>query len=868
MIIMYSRRRNIRINYAQTFKKLTSGKVLSLAAKVLFFGLILGTVFTIGVFAWYSRDLPDPNTIKRTDGFTTQIFDRTGQTVLYNIYQDQNRRFTSINEIPDYLKKAVVAVEDKDFYKHQGFDPLSFLRIIKNLIVEHRLIGGSTLTQQLVKNVLLTNDRVVSRKIKELVLAIEIERRFSKDEILQMYLNEAPYGGTAWGIAAGAQTYFGKKPVDLNLTEAIILAGMPQSPSRYSPYSKSPKAYVTRSVEVARRMREDGYITADQEKQVDSDLPNVKFQPAGGTFKAPHFVTYVKDQLETMYGESVVEKGGLRVTTSLDWDLQQQAEKTVKEEIDKVSDSMHITNGASMMLDTPTGEILSMVGSRDFFDSSHDGQFNVAVSGNRQPGSSIKPVTYATAFSKGYWPGKVIADTVTEFPSGDPLKPYVPLDYDGKEHGLVHLRDALGNSLNIPAVKLLAMVGLRDMLDLAHKMGFNSLEPTADNMKRLGLSVTLGGGEVKLVDLVSAYSAFGNGGYKVQPVAILKVEDNQGNVLYEHKDAGKQQVLDPKVAFLINNILSDNNARLMTFGQNSLLNFQGRNVAVKTGTTNDRRDNWAVGWTKNTIIGVWVGNNDYTQMKQVASGVSGASPIWRREMLDAITKRGNDPFDQPDGVKQVDLDQVSGYPAHDGFASYKEWVIDGTLPTEDDPIHVNIPVCSTDPNKKATQVQVAQGNFSKSEFIVMSEPDPLTPDNKWQKGIDAWVAKNTDKKYHPPTDFCSDTNGVHVEIMSPQDRSRVNSNQVTVKAEVYSDQSVQWADLYLDGTKELRWDNRPFEKTFTLDNGQHTVRVVGHNAAGVESDRISQFGVNADWQAPTPSQTTTPTPTPTATVTP
>ncbi len=852
-------RRFAKFNLRQFFKKFTTGGTLSLVAKIIFFGLIIGTVLTIGVFAWFARDLPDPNTIKRQDGFTTQILDRTGQVVLYNVYQDQNRRFTSINEVPDYLKKAVVAVEDKDFYKHQGFDPLAALRIVKNLIVKHRLIGGSTLTQQLVKNVLLNNERRISRKIKELVLAIEIERRFTKDEILQMYLNEAPYGGTAWGIAAAAQTYFGKKPSDLSLTEAVILAGMPQSPSHYSPYGKSPLAFVQRSTDVARRMREDGYITADQEKDIVSNLTTVKFQPAGGTFKAPHFVMYVKDQLENTYGEALVERGGLKVTTTLDWNLQQQAEKIVGEEIDKVAGPLHITNGASIILDTNSGDILSMVGSRNFFDNAQDGQFNVVL-GNRQPGSSIKPVTYATAFAKGFWPGRVIADTITEFPSGDPKKPYIPLDYDNKEHGLVHLRDALGSSLNIPAVKLLSLVGLKDMLEMAHKMGFTTLEPTADNMRKFGLSVTLGGGEVRPLDLVSAYSAFANGGYKIQPVSILKIEDNKGNVLFERQDAGKQQILDSKVAFLINNILSDNKARLLTFGPNSLLNFTGRSIAVKTGTTNDRRDNWAVGWTKKAIVGVWVGNNDYTPMKQVASGVSGASPIWRREMLEVVNKQKDEPFDQPSGISPVDLDNVSGYPAHDNLPSYKEWVIDGTLPTEEDPIHIMLPVCSTDPAKKATQVQVAQGNFSKAEFIIVAESDPLTPNNLWQKGIDTWLAKVDDKRFHPPTVYCSDTTGVHVEIRSPLDRSRVNSNDINIRAEVFSDQPIQWADLYLDGNKELRWDNPPFEHTYHLDNGQHTVRVVAHNAAGVESDRISQFGVNQDWQAPTQATTSGATP--------
>ncbi len=854
MMLMINRRRFGR--YQSQSQPLFS-KLINFLPRLIFFGLIFGTIATIALFLWYSRDLPDPNAIQRQEGFSTQILDRDSTEVLFDIFENKNRQFTPIDKIPQDLEHATVAVEDKDFYRHQGFDFLGMLRGFSRLFTRGRAQGGSTLTQQLVKNVLLTNERSLPRKIRELVLAVEIERKFNKDEILQMYLNEAPYGGTAWGIAAAAETYFDKSPDELSLVESVILAGMPQAPSLYSPYGNNPLAYVARATAVARRMREDGYISTDQEKDIVAQLPGVKFQPTTSSIKAPHFVMYVKEQLIDLWGEDVVERGGLKVTTSLNWDLQSKAENIIADEIDKVAGPMHITNGASMILDTNTGEILSMVGSRNFFATDNDGQVNVNLS-LRQPGSSIKPVTYATAFAKGYWPGKVIVDAVTEFPSGDPEKPYKPEDYDGKEHGPVHLREALGSSLNIPAVKLLAVVGLKDMLATAEKMGFSSLAPTAENISRFGLSVTLGGGEVRLIDMVSAYSSFANGGSKVEPVSILKVEDSKGNVIYEHKQPGSRRILDEKVAFLINSILSDNNARLISFGPNSLLNFSGRSVAVKTGTTNDKRDNWAIGWTRDTIVGVWVGNNDNSEMKAVASGVSGASPIWRKEMLDVLSIRPDKEFTPPPGVEQYDLDKISGYPAHDNFPSYKEWAIKGTLPSEPDPIHRFVEVCPTDPSRRASDVMIAQGNFGTKEFVVLREDDPLTADNLWQKAIDQYISSSNNSVYQVPTETCQAVSGVHVEILNPKDRSRVDSNQVNVRAAIISDKHIDWVDLYLNDNKELRWDNPPYEKTYNLDNGVYKIRVVAHNSDGVESDRIHQFGVNTDWDSGASAPTVNP----------
>ncbi|HOX95902.1 MAG TPA: transglycosylase domain-containing protein [Candidatus Woesebacteria bacterium] len=842
---MYRRRKRITIG---GLNNLFGGKLSEMNwGKIIFFSLIGLSLLVIVLFLWYSRGLPDPGKIQRRTGYSTQILDRTGKTVLYDVYSDQDRRFTPLSDVPQYLKDATISIEDKDFYKHKGFDPLTPLRIAKNILVNHRLVGGSTLTQQLVKTVLLTNERKISRKIREFVLAVKIEKTYSKDEILQMYLNEVPYGGGTAGVAAAAQQYFGKEVKDLNLTECVILAGLPQSPSRYSPYIGESLAYVPRAKDVVRRMREDGKVTKEQEEQVVAELDKVVFKGVGSKIKAPHFVMYVKQLLEDEYGSDILEAGGLKVTTSLNWELQDKAETIVKEEIDKVSTSLNIGNGASIILDTNTGEILSMVGSKDYFDSSIDGEVNVTTR-NRQPGSSIKPLVYAVGFMEGYSPASVLADMVTEFPGKDENTPYIPKNYDGKEHGLLHLREALASSINIPAVKLLARVGVSDVLAQGYKMGFTTLEPTKETLSRVGLSMALGGAEIKLIDMVSAYSTFANGGYKVEPVAILRIEDSSGKVIYENKSVKHERVLDDKVGFLINSVLSDNNARLLTFGVNSYLNMGSRAVAVKTGTTNDLRDNWTVGWSKDTIVGVWVGNNDNDKMKNVASGVSGAAPIWRREMLNVLSIKPDSPFTVPQGVSQVEVDRVSGYPAHDGFASYKEWFINGTVPSDPDPIHTKLKICKGDSNRLADQVSVSQGNYDEKEYIVIKETDPLTAKNLWQKGIDQWIVKQTDSIYKPPTETCGASTSTDIQIVSPTNHSRVNGETVSIKFTVVSSKSIVEVKLYVDGTLEQSFTEGPYVKEIKLTNGKHSIQVVAKDNESKEEQKTHEFSMNEDWE--------------------
>jgi len=831
-----------------------NSRLIAKLAKLAFLGVIGFFLLSFVVFPLFAFNLPSPDKIVRREGFSTKILDRNGE-VLYDIFANQRRTPVVLDDIPLYLRQASIAVEDKNFYEHQGFDPTGIFRAVFNIIVKRKLQGGSTLTQQLVKNVLLTPERTVFRKIKEFILAIQIERKYTKDEILQMYLNEAPYGGTAWGVEAAAEVYFGEKVKDLDLVESAVLAGLPQKPSSYSPYSSTPKAYIDRTEQVLRRMREDGYITKEQEESAVGELPNVTFQARGASFKAPHFVQYVQKILEERYGERVVEQGGLKVTTTLDLKLQEKAEEIVKEEIEKVL-SQRITNGSAVVVNPETGEILAMVGSRNFNDPDYDGQFNVATQGLRQPGSAIKPVTYVTAFKEGYTPSTLIMDVPTVFPGGD--KPeYKPENYDGKYRGPLQIRYALGNSINVVAVKTLAMVGIRDTLETAYDLGLTTLKPDKETLDRVGLSLTLGGGEVRLLELTGAYSSFVNKGFRVDPVSILKVEDSDGKVLEETKPEKGKRVLSEEQAFLISDILSDNSARALIFGTNSLLNIPGRKVMVKTGTTNDKRDNWALGGNANVMVGTWVGNNDYSQMLTVASGVSGATPIWRRILLEALADKPNVNFEIPQGVVNAAVDSVSGFRAHDGYPSRTEYFIKGTEPGGDS-VHVKLKICKSD-GKLATPSDIAAGNYDEREFFVFKEKDPtagLGQENKWQKGIDEWLGTQPEPRYHPPIDYCGSGIPVHVEFLNPTEHTSNLPSSFTIKVSADSTSDIVQIELEIDGTKVRTFTGPPFEFAATLSDGVHTLRAKAKDANGKESDRVITIGVNTTWDYTPPSSPT------------
>ena len=722
-------------------------------AKFAFFGLLGLIVFTVVLFLWYSRDLPTPGKLSASNlSQSTKIFDRNG-IVLYDIYKTENRTYVGLDQIPKMLQEATISIEDKDFYSNKGFSITGYLRAFRNAILNRRISGGgSTLTQQLVKNTLLTSEQTIARKIKEFILAIQVDRKYTKNQVLELYFNVTPYGGTTVGVEAASERYFGKKAKDLDLTESVILAGLPQRPSYFSPYGQNPKAYIERSKQVLVRMREDNFITKKQEADTIKKLPQIKFVEEDHAIKAPHFSFYVKDLLVKQFGENVVEQGGLQVTTTLDYKLEEKAEEIVKEEVANAK-SLKVGNGASIAIDPQNGEILAMVGSRDFFD---EGQFNVITQALRQPGSSIKPIAYATALERGYTAATLIMDTKTTFPNPGEEKDYEPKNYDGKFHGPLQLRFALGSSINIPAVKLLALIGVKNMLGTAYNMGITTLEPTSENINRLGLSLTLGGGEVKPIELASAYSAFANGGYRIEPTAILKVTDSKGHVLFEKKDMEKKRVINPEVAFIISHMLLDNNARLITFGVNSYLNVSGRTIAVKTGTTDDKRDNWTIGWTPSVLVATWVGNNDNSPMGNVASGVTGAAPIWRRIILEALKGKPSEDFAKPDNVIAVTIDPLGGGLPVDGQSTRSEYFIKGTEPQGPSQIYKTIKVSKADGNKIASQSEVDKNEFDVRKFIVFHEDDPTSGDgkNRWQEGIDQWINENhkDDSLYHPPTE--------------------------------------------------------------------------------------------------------------------
>ena len=829
-------------------------------AKYGFMAVIAGFLLLFVILPLFAFNLPSPDKIVRREGFSTKILDRNG-LVLYDIYADQRRTPVESDDIPLYLKQATIAVEDKNFYKHSGFDPLGMLRGLSRIFTRGYAQGGSTLTQQLVKNVLLSSERTIFRKLREFILAVQIERKYSKDEILQMYLNEAPYGGTAWGVEAATETYFGKKAKDLNLVESAILAGLPQRPSAYSPYSTTPDAYIGRASDVLRRMEEDGYITKEQEEAAKSELVDVKFQEKGASFKAPHFVQYVQKILEERYGASVVELGGLQVTTTLDLDLQEEAQKIVAEEIAKV-ESQRITNGGTVVLDSQTGEILAMVGSKRFDDPDYDGQVNVTVA-SRQPGSSFKPITYATAFKEGYTPSTMIMDVETVFPGGEGQPDYKPVNYDGEYRGPMQLRYTLGNSINVPAVKLLALVGIKDVLETAFDLGIESLPPTKETLARVGLSLTLGGGEVKLLEITSAYGAFFNGGKKVEPLSILKVEDANGKVLEETKPKLGKRVLSEEVAFLISHILSDNSARTEVFGPNSALNIPGRQVAVKTGTTNDKRDNWTIGGTPQRVVGVWVGNNDNSSMLNVASGISGASPIWRRVVMEALSGLPAVSFEATDKIITASVDRVSGYREHDGFAGRSEFFIKGQEPGEDT-VHVKLKVCKSD-GKLATPSDIAGGSYDEKEYFVFKEEDPTAgsgQSNKWQEGILSWTSGKQDDRYHPPGDYCGSSNTVNVEFNNPSDRDRINSSEFIVRIRPQSTGNITRVELYIDGISVRNFDGPPYEyQAAEISDGVHKIKAVAKDENNNQSERTITVGINVPWDydsSPSPDPTVEP----------
>jgi len=656
-------------NFVKNFK---IKNLKSPSRKTLFLGTTAFLFLSLLTF-WFIQ-LPSPDKlVNRKMAVTTKIYDRNG-ILLYELYQDKNRTLVTLDQIPDYLKWATVAIEDKNFYHHRGVSPKGIARALYNLLFKRKIQGGSTITQQLVKNALLSPERTISRKIREIITALRVEAKYSKDEILQMYLNEVPYGGTAWGVAAAAKMYFGKEVKDLDLAECAFLAGLPAAPTYYSPFGPHPekKLYKKRQSQVLKRMVEDGYITKEEAEKAEKE--ELKFAPRKTKILAPHFVDYVKRELIKRFGEERVLSGGLQVKTTLDYSLQEKVQKIVKEEIEKI-ERYNVTNGAALVTKPDTGEILAMVGSRDYFDLKHDGNVNVTIA-LRQPGSAIKPINYALFFQKGFTPATLLLDVPTIY-LREKQKPYQPVNYDGKFHGAVQARFALGNSYNVPATRVLAINSIRDMMRLAYEMGITTLTDES----RYGLSLTLGGCEVRMTDMAVAFGTLANLGRRQDLVSILEVTDYKGKVLYEEKFKKGKQVLPPEVAFLVSHILLDNNARTAAFGPSSYLVVPGQVVSVKTGTTDELRDNWTIGYTPSYLAAVWVGNNDNSPMNRyLVSGVTGAAPIWNRIMREVLKGKKVEWPKKPENIIGREICAFSGLPPDGKCPTRFEYFIKGTEP--------------------------------------------------------------------------------------------------------------------------------------------------------------------------------------------
>ncbi len=782
-------------------------KVLHIFRNLILAGLGIGALFAGFLIIWVSFiQLPDFSSFdSRKVIESTKIYDRTGEVVLYDLNKDVKRTRIPYTDMGVNIKNATVAIEDSEFYNHHGFRLKAFMRaVLANLTHGGYVQGGSTITQQVIKKSLLSDEKTVVRKVKEIVLALKLERGYSKDEILGIYLNEIPYGGNVYGIAEASRVFFGKTPNDLTLAEAAYLASIPNAPSRYSPYGTHKDELVARKNLVLAREKELGFITESEYESAKNEVVVWKPQESGG-IKAPHFVFFVRDYLEQKYGVDVVESGGLKVVTTLDYDMQKLAEEAVREYTLGDKKQIENENAGLVAIDPKTGQILAMVGSRNYFDQTIDGNFNVTTA-RRQPGSSFKPYMYATAFKKGFTPETILFDVPTEFNSGcNPYHKaypgvsqntcYMPKNYDGQYHGPMTIREALARSMNVPAVKMLYIVGVKNAIKTAEDMGITTLTDP-DNY---GLALVLGGGEVRLLEMVSAYSGFAGNGTKRPYTGILSVTDRGGTTLESWQDT-PIDVIPKNVALQISSILSDNDARTPTFGARSALYFPDREVAVKTGTTNDYKDSWAIGYTPSLTAGVWIGKNDNTSMPQSVS----AAPLWHMFMQNALVKYPNEQFERP----VPDSDYTSLSPMLRGFfqggESYIIDTISGGLATKYTP--------------KETQKEYVLTNVHTLLYWVNKEnpkgPKPDHPEkdslyNNFETAVrDWWSVHSGNYPYIAPSSKPTFFDTVHtgatalkITILNPKQGDSFSlKNPITVMALSSGSFGLQKIDVFLNNT--------------------------------------------------------------------
>ena len=854
---IFMKRKKKQINTKQKKKKLI---FVTYLASIIFGLSVICFFAVIIIFAYFSRELPSPNQLlERSFELSTRFYDRE-DSLIYEVYGEKNRTLVELDEISPDVIHATLATEDSEFYKHQGYSLRGMARALKNTFTGEGLQGGSTLTQQVIKNTLLSQERTIVRKIKEFILSLQLENRYTKDEIIQMYLNETPYGGQNYGIYSAAKAYFNKLPKDLTLAESAYLAGLPQSPTYYSQFGPNPEAGIERKNYVLYLMKERGWSDSsgrkfflsdeDYQKARDEEL---NFETARVPLEAPHFVFYTKQYLIDILGEEVVEKGGLKIRTSLDPKAQKLAQDTVFSVVED-SKGLNVWNGAMVVLDPKTGQILAMVGSKGYNidpqpencisggtgenSCKFDPYVNVAIS-NRQPGSAIKPITYATLLSQGYTAAQPFLDVPTSFEGSSPDKPYVPENYDGIFRGIVSLRKSLANSLNIPAVRALKIAGIDNMINLAEKMGIS----TFTDRTRYGLALTLGGGETKLLELTAAYSVFAAKGIYREPTPIIEVLDSEGNVVWKPASL-ETRALDEKVAFLISDILSDDGARSDVFGAGSLLNISGHTVAAKTGTTDDKRDNYAMGFTPSVVVGVWVGNNNNERMDPyIASGITGASPIWHKYLTEYLKDKKDEKFEAPKDVEKIEVDSLTGGLPYEDRKKRNEWFIKSTSPTAKSDWYIKIEICKIDGRitnedcKKAKETSVK--NFIKIQDVLP----------EWQPAVDAWIKEEYkgEDEYFPPQmvsrlefddDEVSNKDEVFVEIVGLDDGDTVPMEfRLNIETSSYYD--IEKVRIYMDDDKKAEDSNEPFGYNFKLtskDFGEHEFKVVAEDEKGNKGD--------------------------------
>lgn len=812
-----------RLKQDKPFRQKLVRFVLYFAAFFLLAGSLLLAVIAL--------TLPNPAKLdSRVVAQSTKIYARDGSTLLYEIHGEAKRTLIQLEGLPEYVKQATIAIEDKNFYRNTGIDWMGIFRAITSAFTSGSLKGpgGSTITQQFVKNAILTNEKTLTRKIKEIILAVEINQRFTKDEILKLYLNEIPYGRNAYGIEAAAQTYFGKNAKNLSLAEAAYLAALPQAPTFFNPNGPNKARLDVRKDVILDQMVEQGYITQEQADTAKAE--KVTFSKIKDAILAPHFVLFVQSQLAEKYGEQTLEEGGLKVITSLDWNLQQIAEQAVKDGVAR-NEKNNATNAGLVAMDPKTGQILAMVGSRDYFDENYDGQVNVALQ-ELQPGSSIKPYIYATAFKQGMGPATMLIDVKTAFSSD-----YAPTNYDGTNKGIVNMRKALAGSLNISAVKTLALVGVQNAIDTAKDMGITS----NINADRCGLSLVLGGCEIKLIDHVSAMGVFANMGIRHEQTSILKVEDGQGNVLEEYTANAGQEVIDPQVAYQIAHVMSDNDARAFVFGARSPLILSGRPVAAKTGTTNEWRDGWTLGYTPSLVAGVWTGNNDHSKMRAGADGVIVAAPIWNQFMTNALKGTPAESFNEPSGIQHVVVDAVSGkLPTEFTPATKSEVFSSFGLPKDFDDVHIGVKINKY--NGKLATANTPPDAIETKVFTVLHSERPNIP--AWENPVRAFAIASGFES--PPTEEDDGTGPTEsvITFISPQDNELVTSLPLTVKINTFG-VSANSVDLYVDGKLVGTSTSSPF--TFQLNELSNGIHLLSATAS-LSDDTTTQNSIKINIQ--------------------